>query len=136
MSWPLIALAVALGLYLLVVLVLLILGRRADARALAGFVPDSAVMLSRLVRDRCVPRRRAWLLAALAAYLASPIDLIPDFLPVAGYLDDVVIMAIALRIAVRDVEAEEMRARWPGPESSLRVLLRLAGASPEAEPSL
>jgi len=131
MSWLLISLAVALGLYLLVVLALLVVGRRTDARALAGFVPDSAVMLSRLVRDRCVPRRRAWVLGALAAYLASPIDLIPDFLPVAGYLDDVVIMAIALRVAVRGVAAEEMRSRWPGPESSLRVLLRLAGATPD-----
>ena len=128
MSWPLVALAVTAGLYLSAVVALLALGRREHARALAGFVPDSAVMLSRLVRDRCVPRRRAWAIGALAAYLASPIDLIPDFIPALGYLDDAVIMAVALRLALRDVREEQMRERWPGPEPSLRAMLRLAGA--------
>jgi uncharacterized membrane protein YkvA (DUF1232 family) len=128
MSAPLIGAAVVVGAYLALVLVLLVLGRRRDARALAGFVPDAAVLLTRLVRDRCVPRRRAWLLAALAAYLASPIDIVPDFIPVLGYLDDVVILAVALRLALRDCREQDLRARWPGPDSSLAVMLRLAGA--------
>lgn len=129
MSWPLIALAALFALYVLAVLVLLLMGQRENARALAGFVPDCAVLLSRLVRDPCVPRRRAVLLGGLALYLASPIDLIPDFLPGLGHLDDAVILVIALRLAVRGCDESTIGRHWPGPRASLKVVLRLAGAS-------
>lgn len=132
MSWALTALAVTVGLFLLIILGLLLFGRREGARALVGFVPDAAVMISRLVRDHRIPRSRAWILAGLAAYLASPIDLIPDFVPGLGHVDDVVVMAVALRLAVRDCNEEDLRGRWPGPDSSLRVMLRLAGASSQS----
>jgi len=131
MSWWL-WLALSLGLIVLswaaLVVALLLSGRRADARALAGFVPDCVVVVSRLLRDERVPRRRKLLLAALVAYLAMPFDLIPDFIPVAGQLDDVLIVALVLRRFLRSGGEGLVREHWPGPERSLQVVLRAAGS--------
>jgi uncharacterized membrane protein YkvA (DUF1232 family) len=90
-----------LALYAAFVLALIAAGRRGQARALAGFVPDCVVLVRRLVGDRRVPRRRKVGLALLAGYLAMPIDLVPDFIPVAGQLDDAILLALALRWLVR-----------------------------------
>ena len=100
---------------------------RADLRAVAGFVPDCAVLFGRLLRDRRVPRRSKALVAALIPYLALPFDLIPDFIPVAGQLDDAILVVFVLRRVVRRTGPELLRELWPGPEASLRVLLRAAG---------
>jgi uncharacterized membrane protein YkvA (DUF1232 family) len=78
------------------------------------------------VRDPRVPRRRKLLLVALAAYLALPFDLIPDFVPVAGQLDDAILVALVLRIVLRSGGPELLRESWPGPEASLRLITRLA----------
>ena len=120
---------VLLGVYLGCVLALILAGRGESARALAGFVPDLVVLFSRLMRHPCVPRRRAILVGALLAYLASPIDLVPDFLPVIGQLDDAILAGVVLRLVVRDCPPSTLAELWPGPESSLRVVLRLAGVS-------
>jgi uncharacterized membrane protein YkvA (DUF1232 family) len=127
-TWLLIALGVLVGIYAGAVAVLLLFGRKDDARALAGFVPDCVVLLSRLLKDQCVSRRRSFVLVALVAYLSSPIDLVPDFLPVIGHLDDAVIVALALRWITRDCAPSQIAAHWPGPQASLGVVLRLAGA--------
>src|SRR5207244_9925791 len=119
-------LAGALGVYVLVVVAFVVAGRRTDARALAGFVPDCAVLFARLLRDRRVPRRSKVLVAALIPYLALPFDLIPDFIPVAGQLDDAVLVALVLRRVARRTDPELLRELWPGPESSLQIVLRLA----------
>jgi len=103
-----------------------IAGRREDARALAGFVPDCVVLFRRLLGDRRVPRSRKLLIGGLIAYLAMPFDLVPDFIPVAGQFDDVVIVALVLRTIVRSGGPELLREHWPAPPSSLAVLLRLA----------
>jgi uncharacterized membrane protein YkvA (DUF1232 family) len=129
MSWPLLVLLVLLGLYLAAVVALLIVGRREHARALAGFVPDCVVLIGRLVRDPCVPPRRALLLGALLLYLASPIDLIPDFIPGLGQLDDAVLLAVALRLVLRGCDRATVERHWPGPASSLGTVLRLSGAT-------
>jgi uncharacterized membrane protein YkvA (DUF1232 family) len=102
-------------------------GRREDARALAGFIPDCMVMVGRLARDRRVSRGRRALLFLVLAYLAFPIDFVPDFLPVAGQLDDAVLLALALRLLVRGGGVEIVREAWPGPEASLTLVLRAAG---------
>jgi uncharacterized membrane protein YkvA (DUF1232 family) len=99
-----------------------------ELRALARFVPDCAVLLARLARDSRVQRRRKAVLLPLAAYLASPIDLIPDFLPVIGHLDDALVLALALRWLVGGEDEELLRVHWPGPEAGLNVVLRLASA--------
>ena len=116
-----------LALYLVFVLALLLAGRRDDARALAGFVPDCAVLFKRLLSDRRVPRRRKLALALLVGYLAMPVDLVPDLIPIAGQLDDAILVALALRSLVRGAGTELVSEHWPGPDESLRAVLRLAG---------
>jgi uncharacterized membrane protein YkvA (DUF1232 family) len=109
------------------VLLLLAAGRREDARALAGFIPDCIVLVHRLLRDPRVPRRRKLMLWGLLGYLALPFDLVPDFIPVAGQLDDAVLVAFVLRRLVGAAGEELVRQHWPGPEQSLRLVLRAAG---------
>lgn len=118
--------AALLGVYALFVLALIAAGRRSEARALAGFIPDCLVLLKRLLGDPRVPRRRKVVLVLLIAYLAMPIDLVPDFIPVAGQLDDVIIAGLALRYALRGAQADLLKEHWPGPESSLAVVSRFA----------
>jgi uncharacterized membrane protein YkvA (DUF1232 family) len=129
-TWLLYGLAAAAALYLLVVLAFVVAGRQTDARAVAGFVPDCVVLLTRLLRDPRVPRRSKVLVAALLPYLALPFDLIPDFIPVAGQLDDAILVAFVLRRVVRRTDPELLRELWPGPEAGLRLVLRLSGACP------
>ena len=126
----LLGLGVALLAWLGVVLALVALGRREDARALAGFIPDCVVLLRRLLGDDRVPRRRKLVLVALAAYLATPVDLVPDLIPVAGQLDDVIVAALALRFALRSGGPELLREHWPGPARSLAVVTRVAWGGP------
>lgn len=125
-EWSLGGLAVVLALYALLVAVLVVRGRRADARALAGFIPDCVVLFRRLLADPGVPRSRKLVLAAMLAYLVMPFDLVPDFIPVAGQLDDAVVVALALRSVLRAGGADLVRRHWPGPASSRDLVLRLA----------
>ncbi len=124
--WFLVAVGVTLAVYALVVLAFVLAGKRQDARAIAGFVPDCVVLFTRLMRDKRLPRRHKLLVAALIPYLAMPFDLIPDFIPVAGQLDDAILVAFVLRRVVRN-DPNLVRQLWPGPPSSLAVILRLAG---------
>ena len=96
----LIGLAASLALYLLAVLGLVVAGRRTDARALARVIPDCVGLIKRLLADPRVPRWHKALLLLLAAYLLSPIDLVPDFIPVAGQLDDVIVAALVFRLVL------------------------------------
>jgi uncharacterized membrane protein YkvA (DUF1232 family) len=125
--WPLVALAVLVLVWAALVISLAVAGRREDARALATFVPDCVVLVSRLLRDTRVPRRRKLLLAGLVGYLALPFDLVPDFIPVAGQLDDALVVALVLRRLVRSGGEHLVREHWPGPDRSLELVLRAAG---------
>jgi uncharacterized membrane protein YkvA (DUF1232 family) len=125
-TWSLVGVGTLLLLYAGLVLALVVVGRRESARALAGFIPDCIVLCGRLLRDPRVPRRKKALLVALAGYLALPFDLIPDFIPVAGQLDDVVIVALILRSLLRGGGQSLVREHWPGPAASLALVLRLA----------
>jgi uncharacterized membrane protein YkvA (DUF1232 family) len=100
-SWLLYGLAVTVVVYALIVAVLAIAGRGDTARMVARFVPDCVILFGRLLRDPRVPRRRKLLLAALIPYLAMPFDLVPDFIPVAGQLDDAIVVAFVLRRVAR-----------------------------------
>ncbi len=117
--------AVTLLVYGAFVAALVAAGRREDARALAGFVPDCVVLFRRLLADARVPRSRKLVLWGLIAYLALPIDVVPDFIPVAGQLDDVLAVALVLRILLRGGR-ELVAELWSGPRASLDVILRLA----------
>jgi uncharacterized membrane protein YkvA (DUF1232 family) len=100
----------------------------ARAREIARFVPDCVVLLQRLLRDRRVPASSRLGIALLIPYLVSPIDLIPDFLPVIGQLDDAALVAFVLRRVVRRAGVDVVSERWPGSPSGLATVLRLAGA--------
>ncbi len=126
MDWMLISLGVVLALYLAAVLALVAIGRRTQARALAGFIPDCVVLVKRLLADPRVPRRRKVLLALLVGYLLMPIDLVPDFIPVVGQLDDVIVAALAIRVALRSGGEALLEEHWPGPEASLSLVRRAA----------
>ena len=126
MQIGLLALAGLLLLYAAFVAWLLIAGRRTDARALAGFIPDCVVLFRRLLGDDRVDGWRKALLVLLLVYLASPIDLVPDFIPVAGQLDDLILVAIVLRSVLRGGGARLVREHWPGPDSSRELVVGLA----------
>ncbi|MGW2492011.1 YkvA family protein [Streptomyces sp. NPDC001606] len=90
-------------------------------------LPDLVRLVSRLARDSTLPRRARWLLWALAGYLALPVDLVPDFIPVLGYADDAVAVALVLRAVIRQVGADALDRHWPGTPDGLVVVRRLAG---------
>jgi uncharacterized membrane protein YkvA (DUF1232 family) len=117
-------LAAALAVYAIFVVALVLAGRKEHARAVAGFVPDCAILFARLAKDRRIPRRRRALLAAAAAYLAMPLDLVPDFIPVAGQLDDALLVVLTLRALARSGGRELVSEHWPGPPQSLGLVLR------------
>jgi uncharacterized membrane protein YkvA (DUF1232 family) len=126
-NWLLVVSVAFVFTYALFVVVLVVAGRRESARALAGFIPDCVILCSRMLRDPRVPRRKKALLVALAGYLALPFDLVPDFIPIAGQLDDVLVVGLVLRRFLRSGDEELVRQHWPGPEQSLGVVLRVAG---------
>jgi uncharacterized membrane protein YkvA (DUF1232 family) len=87
-------------------------------------------LVRRLAADGSLPRGvriRLWL---LLGYLLMPIDLVPDFIPVLGYADDVVVVAWALRSVVRRAGADALARHWPGQPAGLTVVTRLAGVTP------
>jgi uncharacterized membrane protein YkvA (DUF1232 family) len=127
MSW-LEAMLALLGVYAAAVLALAAAARRGDARALARFLPDCVVLVRRLLRDPRVPRRRKLTLALAAAYLLVPIDLVPDFIPVAGQLDDAIVVGLVLRQLLRGGGDELLREHWPGPPRSLALIRRAIGS--------
>jgi uncharacterized membrane protein YkvA (DUF1232 family) len=128
LTWLLVSVAVVAAVWTAFVAWLVVAGRREDARAFATFIPDCIVLVTRLARDPRVPRRRKLLLLALLGYLALPFDLVPDFIPVAGQLDDALVVALVLRSLIRSGGEPLLRDLWPGPERSLTVILRLAVA--------
>ncbi|GAB1691568.1 YkvA family protein [Krasilnikovia sp. M28-CT-15] len=124
-SW-LIGLAVGAVLLVLSWAVLVLLARRLPPgilRDLAGFIPACVTTVRRLRRDPRVPRRAKIAIVLAGLWVASPIDLIPEFLPVIGPLDDIVVVALALRYAGRQVPREVLLAAWPGEPALLERLL-------------
>jgi uncharacterized membrane protein YkvA (DUF1232 family) len=125
----LIALAIVVGVWLLAILVLVLLGRRSQARALAKLIPNLAVLFRGLLGDDRVPRSsKAWLGFALAWFL-SPIDLIPEFIPVAGPLDDAIVAALVLRHVLRRTDRSVLADHWRGEPGTLDTILRFGGRS-------
>ena len=124
-----IAIAVGLALTYLALLAALLKARPKGnllAEALR-LLPDLLRLLRRLASDRGMPRGgrvRLWL---LLAYLAMPIDLVPDFVPVLGYADDAIVVSLVLRSVVRRAGASIVRRHWPGTDDGLAALGRLTG---------
>lgn len=133
-SWTQTLLSLAGGLLLLWAALLALLWRARPAdltvREALRLLPDLVRLVRRLAVDRALPRGvrvRLWL---LLAYLLSPVDLVPDVVPVLGYADDVVVVALALRSVVRRAGPDALSRSWPGSPEGLAVVLRLAGVRP------
>lgn len=125
---------VGLGLVLIwvaMIVALYVVARREDdptrLRDLLRLVPDVGRLLRRLAADPTLPRGVRWRLSALLVYLVMPIDLVPDFIPVVGYADDAVIVALALRSVVRVAGVEALDRHWPGTAQGLATVKRLTG---------
>jgi uncharacterized membrane protein YkvA (DUF1232 family) len=131
-QWVLILGGIFLGLYAAFVLALVLAGKRQQARAVAGFIPDCLVLFKRLLGDPRVSRGNRWLLGAMILYLGMPFDLVPDFIPVAGQLDDAILVAWVLRHVLGSAGPALIIEHWPGPQDSLNVVLRLMGRGRDA----
>jgi uncharacterized membrane protein YkvA (DUF1232 family) len=88
-------------------------------------LPDLLRLLRRMAADRSLPRGVRVRLALLVAYLAMPFDLIPDFIPVLGYADDVIIAALVLRSVIKRAGIDAVRAHWPGTQDGFEALCRV-----------
>jgi uncharacterized membrane protein YkvA (DUF1232 family) len=119
------ALAIALGGYLLAVAALFLAGRRTAAREVATLLPNLIVLFKGLIRDPRVPPGSKLLLVFGAAWVASPIDLIPEFIPFLGPLDDAVVAALILRHLLRTAGRDVVAEHWRGDPATLARLLRL-----------
>ncbi|MCU1522717.1 MAG: hypothetical protein JWN19_3102 [Arthrobacter sp.] len=95
-------------------------------------LPDLLFLLRRLAADRTLPRGIRVRLVLLLVYLASPIDLVPDFLPVNGYADDAIIVALVLRSVIRTAGKGPLEQHWPGTPTGLTLIQRLAGTATTA----
>jgi uncharacterized membrane protein YkvA (DUF1232 family) len=129
--WLDLLLAIAAGLalaWIALVIALAIAGPRGPLlREALRVLPDLLRLLRRLAADADLPRGVRIRMGLLFAYLALPFDLVPDFIPVLGYADDAIIVALVLRSVVRQAGIEAIRAHWPGTEDGFAVLCRLAG---------
>jgi uncharacterized membrane protein YkvA (DUF1232 family) len=120
---------IALGLWLLSWVAMVLLARRLPPgllRDAAEFLPACVTTARRLRRDPAVPRRAKVALLVAVVWVLSPIDLLPEFLPVIGPLDDVVAIVLLLRYAARAIPRETLLAAWP---ADPRLLLRLLDGS-------
>ena len=123
---PIVIGAVALlAAWLLVIGALLVAGRGTAARQLATLLPNLVSLFRGLVSDPRVPRGSKILLMVGAAWLVSPIDLIPEFIPVLGPLDDAVVAALILRHVLRTAGPEVVADHWRGDPATLERILGL-----------
>lgn len=131
--WSLLIVVVAglVVIWIALVLALVVMGRRDEKtgqlKEALRLVPDIVRLLRRLVADPTLPRGVRVRLVLLLAYLAMPFDLVPDFIPIAGYADDAIIVVLTLRSVTRRSGPEALERNWPGTPEGLRAVRRLAG---------
>jgi len=118
-------LIVLIAIWTIVVIVLVVAGRVLLARELALLLPNLIRLFTGLLRDGRVPLRAKIVLAVASVWLASPIDLIPEFIPIAGSVDDAIVAALALRFVLRTTDGAIVREHWHGDPATLERLLRL-----------
>jgi uncharacterized membrane protein YkvA (DUF1232 family) len=121
----LIALAVGIAVWLLAILILVIVGRKQQARELAAAIPNLLVLFRGLLRDPRVPRgSKIWVLVAVV-WIASPIDLVPEFIPVLGPADDLIVAALVLRHVLKRTDRSLLAEHWRGDPT---ILERIVGS--------
>ncbi|WP_066370512.1 YkvA family protein [Herbidospora mongoliensis] len=136
-EWDLlIGIAVALLVTWLALLVMLAIVRPREGllREALRLLPDVLRLVRRLAADPELPRGVRVRLALLLAYLAFPLDLVPDFIPVLGYADDAIIVTAILRSVVRRAGLQALRRHWPGTDDGFAALSRLTGIGKSPEP--
>jgi uncharacterized membrane protein YkvA (DUF1232 family) len=99
--------------------------RGASLRTAVRLLPDLLRLIGRLAADRSLPTGVRVRLALLAGYVALPIDLVPDFIPVLGYADDAIVVALTLRSVARRAGVEALRRHWPGDDAGFATLCAL-----------
>lgn len=120
-------LAIAVGVWSLAIFALVAIGRRSMARELTALIPNLLVLFRGLLRDpRVPPSSKLWLWFTIA-WLISPIDLIPEFIPVAGPLDDAIVAALVLRHVLRRTDRQVLADHWRGDSATLNAIIRLTG---------
>lgn len=134
MRWWQAVLGAVAGLVLVYLLLLGLLWRYSrthpeavSLREAMRLLPDVLRLMKRLAADRSLPRTIRYRLLALLGYLAMPFDLVPDFIPVLGYADDALAVALVLRSVVRRAGPDALDRHWPGTEQGLALVKRLAG---------
>ena len=103
-------------------------GGKVGLRDAVRLLPDAVGLVRRLATDRTMPRSARWPVLLLVGYLAVPIDVIPDFVPVVGYVDDLMLVSVVLRRLIQQAGPDKIAEHWPGsPEGlvALRTALRL-----------
>lgn len=95
---------------------------RDTLKEIALFLPNFVILLKRLLADPRVPRRSKLILGGTVMYLVSPIDVVPDFVPGLGQLDDIVVALLALHSILNRVDAEVVVEHWPGNENVIRLV--------------
>ncbi|MDP9333223.1 MAG: DUF1232 domain-containing protein [Actinomycetota bacterium] len=130
----LIALAISAAVYVVFVAALFLAGRRTAAKEIALLLPNLLALFKGLARDPRVPRGSKMLLIVGAVWVASPIDLIPEFIPVLGPLDDAVVAALILRHLLRRAGPDVIREHWRGEPATLDRLLRLSAPRRQPDP--
>jgi uncharacterized membrane protein YkvA (DUF1232 family) len=124
----LIGVAIAVALWFVVVLALVAFGRRGRARELITLIPNLLMLFRELLRDPRVPLGAKLWLGVAIVWIASPIDLIPEFIPVAGPLDDAIVAALVLRHLVRRTDPSVVFEHWRGHPATLAAIVgRTAG---------
>jgi uncharacterized membrane protein YkvA (DUF1232 family) len=118
-------LLVFIAIWIVVVVVLVVVGRVLLARELALLLPNLIRLFGGLLRDARVPLRAKIVLAVASVWVASPIDLIPEFIPIIGSLDDAVVAALALRFVLGTTDGAVVREHWRGDPATLERLLRI-----------
>jgi uncharacterized membrane protein YkvA (DUF1232 family) len=119
----LIGIGLVVAIWLLAVIVLIALGRRAQARELATLIPNLLVLFRGLLRDPRVPRSSKLWLGFAVVWIASPIDLIPEFIPVAGPLDDAIVAALVLRHLLKQTARSVLFEHWRGDPATLEAIV-------------
>ncbi len=126
-------LAVVVGLValwaMLLVLFWVLRPKGVPVRELLGLIPDVLRLLRSLIGDRSAPPDVRLVLVGLLAWILSPIDLIPEFIPVLGPLDDVVVAVVAMRYVRRRTGLEDLRRRWTGTDDGFALLIRVIGST-------
>ena len=119
------AIAIGVVVWLAAIAALVAVGRRSAARELATLIPNLVSLFRGMLRDPRVPRgSKVWLWFAIV-WLVSPIDLIPEFVPVAGPLDDAIVAALVLRHVLKRTDASVLSEHWRGEPATLAKILRV-----------